>query len=72
MKIGLIVLGAGIIMIFGGFIANAIMQEYEENYSSEMVVSFVKHGGVFTGLLGVGASIAGVLLYIINRYQVAV
>ena len=69
MKISTVVTGAGIIMVVVGFIAFSVMQGQP---NSEAGVQMVKHGGAFVGLLGIGASIAGTLLYIIDRYQVAV
>jgi len=69
MKISTAVLCAGIIMVVAGFAAFSAMQGQP---SSETGAQMIKHGGAFTGLLGIGAGVAGTLLYIINRFQGAV
>jgi len=69
MKTSTTVLCAGIVMVAAGFIAFSVMQGQP---SSEAGAQMIKHGGAFTGLLGIGASVAGILLYIINRFQGAV
>ncbi len=67
MKTSSKILAVGIIMIVAGSVAFTATQDQP---NSEMVVKIIKQGGAFAGLLGIGVSIAGVLLYIINRYQV--
>lgn len=69
MRIGTVIMMTGIIMAVAGFVAFTAMQGQP---NSDVAVRIVKHGGAFAGLLGIGAGIAGALLYIINRQQVSV
>ena len=68
LKISTAILGTGILMTIVGFIAFSAVQEQP----SSDIVRIIKDGGAFTGLLGIGTSIGGTLLYIIDRYNVAV
>ena len=57
---------AGVIMILCGLVLFYAVQ------SSPQIESFlrtIKHIGTFIGLLGMGVTLAGVLLYLINRNQ---
>lgn len=37
--------------------------------SDDIVLRSIKYGGTFFGIMGIGVTIAGVLLYLINRPQ---
>ena len=66
MKSGAVIIVAGVIMILCGLVLFYAVQ------SSPQIKSFfraIKHTGTFIGLLGMGVTLAGVLLYLINRNQ---
>ncbi len=66
MKSDVVIIVAGVIMIICGLILFYAVQ------SSPQIESFfrmIKHAGTFIGLLGMGVTLAGVLLYLINRNQ---
>ena len=66
MKNDVAIIVAGIIMILCGLVLFYAVQ------SSPQIESFfrtIRHAGTFIGLLGMGVTLAGVLLYLINRNQ---
>ena len=66
MKSGVVIIVAGVIMIICGLVLFYAVQ------SSPQIESFfrtIKHAGTFIGLLGMGVTLAGVLLYLINKNQ---
>ncbi|MBI5859382.1 MAG: hypothetical protein HZB73_01340 [Nitrosarchaeum sp.] len=66
MKSGGIIIAAGVVMVVCGSILFYVVQ------SGPQVESFlrtIKHAGTFIGLLGMGVTLAGILLYLINRNQ---
>ena len=66
MKSDVVIIVAGVIMILCGLVLFYAVQ------SSPQIESFfrtIKHAGTFIGLLGMGVTLAGVLLYLINRNQ---
>ncbi len=66
MKSGVVIIVAGVIMVICGLVLFYAVQ------SSPQIESFfrtIKHAGTFIGLLGMGVTLAGVLLYLINRNQ---
>jgi NADH:ubiquinone oxidoreductase subunit 6 (subunit J) len=66
MKSGVVIIVAGVIMISCGLVMFYAVQ------SSPQIEPFfrtIKHAGTFIGLLGMGVTLAGVLLYLINRNQ---
>jgi len=68
MKSGTAIIVAGGIMILFGLILFYGMQGISSTESDEKkFFSTIKHTGTFTGLLGIGVSIAGFLLYLMNR-----
>ncbi|GKS67451.1 hypothetical protein YTPLAS73_09980 [Nitrosarchaeum sp.] len=68
MKSGTVIITAGGIMIICGLIMFYGMQGMPVTDPEEKKFFLaIKHTGTFTGLLGIGVSIAGVLLYLINR-----
>lgn len=50
---------------FGLILFYSIQTKHDVEGSLRMV----KHSGTFVGLMGIGVSIAGILLYLINRNQ---
>ena len=68
MKSGTLIIIAGGVMILFGLILFYGMQGVTSSDSDEKkFFSTIKHTGTFTGLLGIGVSIAGFLLYLMNR-----
>ena len=66
MKSGVVIIVAGVIMIICGLVLFYAVQ------SSPQIESFfrtIRHAGTFIGYLGMGITLAGVLLYLINRNQ---
>ena len=66
MKSGAVIIVAGVIMILCGLVLFYAVQ------SSPQIESFfrtIRHAGTSIGLLGMGVTLAGVLLYLINRNQ---
>ena len=66
MKSGVVIIVAGVIMILCGLVLFYAVQ------SSPQIESFfrtIRHAGTFIGLLGMGVTLAGALLYLINRNQ---
>ena len=59
-----VIISVGIIMVISGLISfYSIQSSSELDYSLKLV----KHGGTFVGLMGIGVTMAGVLLDLINR-----
>lgn len=68
MKSGTLIIIAGGVMILFGLILFYGMQGVTSSDSDEKkFFSTIKHTGTFTGLLGIGVSIAGFLLNLMNR-----
>ncbi|MEC4848236.1 MAG: hypothetical protein RI100_03525 [Nitrosarchaeum sp.] len=68
MKSGTVIIVTGGTMILFGLILFYGMQSISSTESDEKkFFSIIKHTGTFTGLLGIGVSIAGFLLYLMNR-----
>lgn len=66
MKSDVVIIVTGVIMISCGLVMFYAVQ------SSPQIESFfrtIRHTGTFIGLLGMGVTLAGVLLYLINRNQ---
>ncbi len=66
MKSDVVIIVVGVIMISCGLVMFYAVQ------SSPQIEPFfrtIKHAGTFIGLLGMGVTLAGVLLYLINRNQ---
>ena len=66
MKSGIVIIIAGCIMVASGLILFYAVQMSPE---IEPFFRTMKHTGTFVGLLGIGVTLAGVLLYLINRNQ---
>lgn len=66
MKMGTAIIGAGIIMFFLGLILFYSIQDFPDMDKS---IRTIKHIGTFIGLMGIGVTVAGILLYLINRGQ---
>jgi hypothetical protein len=66
MKGSVAIIIAGVIMITCGLILFYVVQS---NSQIESFFRTIKHAGTFIGLLGIGVTLAGGLLYLINRNQ---
>jgi len=64
MKIELGIILSGIIMVFSGFL---LFYSIENSSNLEDISRYTKHGGIFVGLLGIGVTIAGVLLQLMGQ-----
>lgn len=65
MKSEFIIIISGIIMIVIGF----LLYYSIENTNLDLISRYTKHGGIFVGLIGIGVTIAGVLLHLMGREQ---
>lgn len=66
MKSESVIMISGIVMIFGGF----ILFNYFENMSNlDPLSRYTQHGGMFVGLIGIGVTIAGILLRLMRREE---
>ena len=66
MKSGIGIIIAGGIMVLSGLILFYVVQISPQ---IEPFFKTIKHTGTFVGLLGMGVTLAGILLYLINRNQ---
>ena len=65
MKVGVIVIIIGAIM----FVAGLILFYSIELGQTDPVLRFIKNIGTFIGLSGMGVTLAGILLYLINKNE---
>jgi len=65
MKTGMLVIGVGIAM----FVTGLILFYSIELGQTDPVLRFIKNVGTFVGLSGMGVTLAGILLYLINRNE---
>jgi uncharacterized membrane protein len=65
MKMGIMIIIIGFIM----FIAGIIMFYSIELGQTDSLLRTVKNTGTFIGLSGMGVTLAGILLYLINRNE---
>lgn len=63
--------GVAIIIAGGSMVICGLILFYAVQSSPEIAPFFktIKHAGTFIGLLGIGVTLAGILLYLINRNQ---
>lgn len=66
MKSGTVIITIGSVMVILGLVLFYLIQV---NTDSEPMFRSIKHAGTFIGLMGIGVTIAGILLYLINRNQ---
>lgn len=66
MKSELVIILSGIIMVFSGFL---LFYSMENSSNFDDISRYAKHGGIFLGLLGIGVTIAGILLRLMDREQ---
>ena len=66
MRMGTAIMGAGIVMFLVGLVLFYSIQDSPDTNNS---IRTIKHAGTFIGLMGIGVTVAGILLYLINRGQ---
>ena len=66
MKSGVVIIVTGVIMVICGTILFYAVQSTPQ---IEPFFRTIRHAGTFIGLLGIGVTLAGILLYLINRNQ---
>lgn len=69
MKAGSAIALAGIIMIISGAV---LFYSIDGDSTLDQTMRFIKHGGTFAGLMGIGVVMAGMLLYLISREEVPI
>jgi len=65
MKMGTVIIAIGISM----FISGLVMFYSVEIGQKDQLLRFIKNTGTFIGLSGMGVTLAGILLHIINRNE---
>lgn len=65
MKMGTVIIAIGIIM----FISGLVMFYSVEIGQKDQLLRFIKNTGTFIGLSGMGVTLAGILLSLINRNE---
>jgi len=65
MKVGMIVIIIGAIM----FVVGLVLFYSIELGQSDPVLRFIKNMGTFIGLSGMGVSLAGILLYLLDKNE---
>ena len=66
MKSGVVIIVTGVIMVICGLV---LFYGVQSSLQIESFFRTIKHAGTFIGLLGMGVTLAGVLLYLINKNQ---
>ena len=69
MKLGSAIAMAGLIMIVIGAV---LFYSIDGDSTLDQTLRFIKHGGTFVGLMGIGVTMAGMLLYLISREEVPI
>ena len=57
---------SGVIMIGSGFL---LFYSIENISNLDFISKYIKHSGIFTGLLGIGVTIAGLLLRLMDKEE---
>jgi hypothetical protein len=66
MKIEFGIILSGIMMVFCGFL---LFYSIENSSNLDDISRYTKHAGIFVGLIGIGVTIAGVLLQLMGQEQ---
>ena len=66
MKSGTAIIVAGFVLVVMGLI---MFYSIPSGPDLDDSLRSIKHGGTFVGLMGIGVTMAGILLYLINRNQ---
>ena len=66
MKSELIIVLSGIIMTVSGFL---LFYSIENSSNLESISRYTKHSGMFVGLIGIGVTIAGLLLKLMGKEE---
>ena len=65
MKTGILVISIGVFM----FVLGLVLFYSIELGQTDPVLRFIKNVGTFVGLSGMGVTLAGILLYLLNRSE---
>lgn len=65
MKTGILVISIGVAM----FVAGLVLFYSVELGQTDSVLRFIKNVGTFVGLSGMGVTLAGILLYLLNKNE---
>ncbi|MHA7647381.1 hypothetical protein [Nitrosopumilus sp. S4] len=68
MKMGTIIISVGVVM----FVTGLILYYSIELGQKDHLLRFIKNMGTFIGFSGMGVTLAGILIYLINRNEPAV
>lgn len=63
MRAGTVIIAAGVLMVMAG---TALFYSIEAG-QTDAALRLVKNAGTFAGLAGMGVTLAGILLYLINK-----
>ena len=66
MKSGLAIIISGMMMFISGL---TTFYSIQSSSDLDSALRSIKHIGTFVGLMGIGVTMAGILLYLINRNQ---
>lgn len=66
MKGETVIIVTGIAMVVSGLVSFYSIQTSPD---LDSMLRSIKHAGTFVGLMGIGVTMAGILLYLINRNQ---
>lgn len=69
MKSGVVIIFVGISMFISGLI---MFYSIQISPNLDAILRTLKHTGTFIGLMGIGVTVAGILLYLINRGSSAI
>ena len=65
MRMGVVIIIVGIVI----FLMGLGMYYSIETGETDSLLRFIKNAGTFTGLVGIGATLAGIMLYLFNRNE---
>ena len=66
MKSESVIIMSGIIMFISGLV---LFYSIQNTPDTDQLLRFAKHGGTFVGLMGIGVTMAGILLRLMGRDQ---
>ena len=64
MRAGTLIVCVGVFMIGSGLV---MFYSINSNHDLAPMLRMLKHAGTFVGLMGIGVTVAGILLYLVNR-----
>lgn len=61
-----VIIISGVIMVISGFVLFYLI---ENTSNLDTISRYIKHSGIFIGLIGIGVTIAGLLLRLMSKEQ---